>query len=218
MMRTYTTTVLLMMISVMACMAEDAVYLRNGSVIKGRIEEYAVKGDSVNIKTERGLLNFSMSEIDRLVVGDEAMSYGNAKAPSQKSKYRWMAEVHSGWVFTENDAAIGLTTTHGIEATPHLFIGGGMGVIGAIAGDVSYLAVPFFGEVRTYAGGKKAAFTAGLRAGGGLDTYVGITYYAHIDLGVRFAIKDDLCLSFTPYVDICLYCASFGMKVAVGTF
>ncbi len=147
-MRTYTTTALLLMLSVMACMAEDAVYLRNGSVIKGRIEEYAVKGDSVNIKTERGLLNFSMSEIDRLVVGDEAMSFGNAKARSKESKYRWMAEVHAG-CDNEKRAAIGLTTTHGIEATPHLFIGGGTGVIGAIAGDDSYLAVPFFGEVRT---------------------------------------------------------------------
>lgn len=219
MIRTYITTALLLMLSAMTCMAEDAVYLRNGSVIKGKIEEYAIKGDSVNIKTERGILNLSMSEVSRLEVGDESISYYTV-VPAKKSKYRWMAEFHAGWEFAMNKSrmaySVGLTTTHGIEVIPHLFVGGGTGVVynGVAA------VIPFFGEVRTYAGGKKVAFTSGLREGGGLAIGGGrfdSIYYAHLDLGVRFAIKESLYLSVSPYVDF-YSVASFGLKVAVGTF
>ena len=116
---------------------------------------------------------------------------------------------------------MGILTTHGVELNPHFFVGGGTGIIATIRGDRAGGMLPIYGEIRTNVGSKKVSFTAGFRTGCGfgitpLSDY--FSYYAHIDLGVRFRIRDKIGMSITPYVGSYGLFGAFGIRLAVGTF
>ena len=81
---------------------------------------------------------------------------------------------------------------------------------------------PIYGEIRTTAGSKKVSFTAGLKAGGGAifsTRYIEPSYYASLDVGVRFLLSEKLSMSIAPYLGSSFYSLfSLGVRLAVGTF
>ena len=225
-MKTYL-TIILILVSAMTCMADDVVRLRNGSVIKGTIKEYMITGDSVKIATETGTMRLRLSDVGSMSIKGETLEFAEYK-PAAKKKYRWSAEAFAGWDFTNyyngRGANVGILTTHGVELNPHFFVGGGVGIISTIENDRHPSAggmLPIYGEIRTNVGGKNVSFTAGFRTGCGfgitpLSDY--FSYYAHIDLGVRFRIRDKIGMSITPYVGSYGLFGAFGIRLAVGTF
>lgn len=222
-MKTYL-TIILILVSAMTCMADDVVRLRNGSVIKGTIKEYMITGDSVKIATETGTMRLRLSDVGSMSIKGETLEFAEYK-PAAKKKYRWSAEAFAGWDFTRiydgKGVNVGILTTHGVELNPHFFVGGGTGIIATIRGDRAGGMLPIYGEIRTNVGSKKVSFTAGFRTGCGfgitpLSDY--FSYYAHIDLGVRFRIRDKIGMSITPYVGSYGLFGAFGIRLAVGTF
>ena len=219
--------VILILASTMVCMADDVVRLRNGSVIKGTIKEYMITGDSVKIATETGTMNLRLSDVGSMSIKGETLEFAEYK-PAAKKKYRWSAEVFAGRDFTRylrgKGVNVGILTTHGVELNPHFFVGGGVGIISTIENDRYPSAggmLPIYGEIRTNVGSKNVSFTAGFRTGCGfgitpLSNY--FSYYAHIDLGVRFRIRDKIGMSITPYVGSYGLFGAFGVRLAVGTF
>ena len=222
-MKTYL-TIILILASAMMCMADDVVRLRNGSVIKGTIKEYMITGDSVKIATETGTMRLRLSDVGSMSIKGETLEFAEYK-PTAKKKYRWSAEAFAGWDFTRiydgKGVNVGILTTHGVELNPHFFVGGGTGIIATIRGDRAGGMLPIYGEIRTNVGSKKVSFTAGFRTGCGfgitpLSDY--FSYYAHMDLGVRFRIRDKIGMSITPYVGSYGLFGAFGIRLAVGTF
>ena len=223
-MKTYL-TIILILVSAMTCMADDVVRLRNGSVIKGTIKEYMITGDSVKIATETGTMRLRLSDVGSMSIKGETLEFAEYK-PAAKKKYRWSAEAFAGWDFTNyyngRGANVGILTTHGVELNPHFFVGGGVGIISNILDRENGSMFPIYGEIRTTAGSKKVSFTAGLKAGGGAifsTRYIEPSYYASLDVGVRFLLSEKLSMSITPYLGSRFYSLfSLGVRLAVGTF
>lgn len=217
-MKTYL-TIILILASTTMCMADDVVRLRNGSVIKGTIKEYMITGDSVKIATETGTMNLRLSDVGSMSIKGETLEFAEYK-PTAKKKYRWSVEVLTGWNL--DGFNVGALTTHGVELNPHLFVGGGTGIIANILDRKNGSMFPIYGEIRTTAGSKKVSFTAGLKAGGGAifsTRYIEPSYYASLDVGVRFLLSEKLSMSITPYLGSRFYSLfSLGVRLAVGTF
>lgn len=183
-----------------------------------------ISGDSVKIATETGTMNLRLSDVGSMSIKGETLEFADHK-PTAKKKYRWSAEAFAGWDFTGiydgKGVNVGILTTHGVELNPHFFVGGGTGIIATIRGDRAGGMLPVYGEIRTNVGSKKVSFTAGFRTGCGfgitpLSDY--FSYYAHMDLGVRFRIRDKIGMSITPYVGSYGLFGAFGVRLAVGTF
>ena len=217
-MKTYL-TVIMILASTMMCMADDVVRLRNGSVIKGTIKEYMITGDSVKIATETGTMNLRLSDVGSMSIKGETLEFAEYK-PTAKKKYRWSVEVLTGWNL--DGFNVGALTTHGVELNPHLFVGGGTGIISTILDRKNGSMFPIYGEIKTTAGSKKVSFVAGLKAGGGaffFTEYIEPSYYASLDVGVRFLLSEKLSMSITPYLGSRFYSLfSLGVRLAVGTF
>ena len=217
-MKTYLTVILIFASTIM-CMADDVVRLRNGSVIKGTIKEYMITGDSVKIATETGTMRLRLSDVGSMSIKGETLEFAEYK-PTAKKKYRWSAEAFAGYNF--GGLRVGVLTTHGVELNPHLFVGGGTGIIANILDRKNGSMFPIYGEIRTTAGNKKVSFTAGLKAGGGaifFTRYIEPSYYASLDVGVRFLLSEKLSMSIAPYLGSSFYSLfSLGVRLAVGTF
>ena len=216
-MKTYL-TIILILVSTIMWMADDVVRLRNGSVIKGTIKEYMISGDSVKIATETGTMNLRLSDVGSMSIKGETLEFAEYK-PTAKKKYRWSAEVLTGWNL--DGFNVGALTTHGVELNPHLFVGGGTGIISTILDRKNGSMFPIYGEIKTTAGSKKESFVAGLKAGGAVffSRDIELSYYASLDVGVRFLLREKLSMSIAPYVESSFFspCA-LGIRLSVGTF
>ena len=126
---------------------KDVVYLKNGSVIRGTIVEQ-VPNESLKITTKDGSVFIcQMGDVERIT------KEAPVKKPIKedvKVKYRGFVDlgytIGVGMV-TDSDR-VELTTTHGVQILPELFVGAGAGINFYHSSDGA-IALPFFVDVRT---------------------------------------------------------------------
>ena len=108
--------------------------------------------------------------------------------------YRGFADVSVGiGVTTDSKFMVGLSTVHGWQLTPNLFLGGGIA-----ANDIAYkdydesndaIVVPLFGAVRCDFG--KGSFTPFAEVRSGYDFICGNGFYLNPSVGIHYAKKDN---------------------------
>ena len=126
---------------------KDVVYLKNGSVIRGTIVEQ-VPNESLKITTKDGSVFIcQMGDVERIT--KEASVKKNLKE-EVKVKYRGFVDLgyKIGVGIVSNSDRVELTTSHGVQIFPELFVGAGAGVSCYHISDCA-ISLPFFVDVRT---------------------------------------------------------------------
>ena len=126
---------------------KDVVYLKNGSVIRGTIVEQ-VPNESLKITTKDGSIFIcQMGDVERIT--KEVPVKRNLKE-EVKVKYRGFVDLGYtiGVGAVLNSDRVELTTTHGVQIFPELFVGAGAGINFYHSSDGA-IALPFFVDVRT---------------------------------------------------------------------
>ena len=126
---------------------KDVVYLKNGSVIRGTIVEQ-VPNESLKITTKDGSIFIcQMGDVERIT--KEAPVKKNLK---EEVKVSYRGFVDLGYTIgvgaVSNSDRVELTTTHGVQIFPELFVGAGAGVSCYYISDCA-ISLPFFVDVRT---------------------------------------------------------------------
>lgn len=142
---------------------QEVVYLKNGSIIRGTILEQ-VPNRSLKIETADGsIFVYPMREVQKITkepyrkggnVRRQHYAY-QGKAPRcpynadyTSRGYRGFVEL--GYAFgvgdTNNNDRLEMTTTHGFQFNPYLFVGGGVGL--HYYTDADEVLMPLFGEFR----------------------------------------------------------------------
>lgn len=173
---------------------KEVVYLKNGSIIKGIIIEQ-VPNKSLKIQTADGsLFVCNMEDIEKITKEFDSRkqpSYSlNTENTSNKHSLRgYRGFVDVGYTIGTGDYSAGrieLTTSHGYQFNPYIFLGGGTGL--QIFHEAECTAMPLFVDFRVNF--KKGA----------------IVPFAGVKTGYTFMLNDDTD-------DLGFYCApSVGVK------
>ncbi len=172
---------------------KDVVYLKNGSVIRGTIVEQ-VPNESLKITTKDGSIFIcQMGDVERIT--KEAPVKRNLKE-EVKVKYRGFVDLGYtvGVGAVSNSDRIELTTTHGVQILPELFVGAGAGISYYHFNDGA-IALPFFVDVRSDI----------LRSN--------ITPYVDLKIGYAFGNLNGLYV--TPSVGCKVNCMDFSLGYVV---
>jgi hypothetical protein len=178
---------------------QDVVYLKNGSIIKGIVLEQ-VPGQSLKIQTRDGsIFVYNMNDVTRIVKEgiDAAPAKQVVMLPSDFTPgYRGMVDF--GYTIGVGDYGTGrleLTTSHGYQFNPYLFIGGGVGIHYFTEGEVA--SIPIFADIRgnflqegTFI--PFATLKAGYTAGGDIHGF-----YLAPAIGVKWVMYGTTALNFT---------------------
>lgn len=121
--------------------------MKNGSVIRGTIVEQ-VPNESLKITTKDGSVFIcQMGDVERIT--KEAPVKKNLK---EEVKVSYRGFVDLGYTIgvgaVSNSDRVELTTTHGVQIFPELFVGAGAGINFYHSSDGA-IALPFFVDVRT---------------------------------------------------------------------
>lgn len=183
---------------------QEVVYLKNGSIIKGIIVE-EVPNKSLKIQTPDGSLFFcDLNDVEKITKevpvrtsyrrteSLDNQSMGNPGSQIKANGYK--AFIDFGYTVGTGDNAIGraeLTTSHGYQFNPYLFIGGGAGV--QYYHEAETFTLPVFADIRAnFTQGAIVPF-AGVKAGYTLnltDELYGIGAYLAPSVGVKFVLPD----------------------------
>ncbi len=140
---------LLVAMMVQAQSLQEVIYLKNGSVIRGVIIEQ-IPNESLKIKTADGsIFAYPMDEVEKITKeqplapnNTTISSYGSGTNTSGKSSFSSMVEAYGlksgyrGFIDLGYSVGVGdwgegrveLTTSHGYQIIPYLFVGLGVGV------------------------------------------------------------------------------------------
>lgn len=108
---------------------EEVVYLKNGSIIRGVIMEQ-VPGETLKIETKDGnVFVCQMNEVEKItketpLKKDDDFSLGAG------NKRGYKAFIDAGYTFGIGDFKedrLEITTSHGVQINPYVYIGGGVG-------------------------------------------------------------------------------------------
>lgn len=192
---------------------QEVVYLRNGSVIRGIIIEQ-VPNRSIKIETADGsIFVYPMREVTKITKEpyrkNRLRRYAYREVPRRNCRYSCL-DAYRYWGyrgFVEMGYAIGtgdnaedrleISTSHGYQFNPYLFLGGGVGFHYYTNADEAML--PFFvdfranfirGSVTPYAG-VKLGYSALL---GDIFGSSGGLYFSP-SIGVRFSIDSDKAIN-----------------------
>ena len=127
----------LMVMCVVGAVANDVVYLKNGSVVNGTVIE-TIPNETVKIQTEDGLVYvYQLADVDRIVHDGSLSATERFYEPSVddlqpsgdylKRGFRGIADmgIHVGLVSDDYHAQFSGAMTVGYQATHFLFIGAG---------------------------------------------------------------------------------------------
>ena len=110
--------------------AQETVYLRNGSVVRGLASEIPGK-DNVQVRCSDGsLLKYSMDEVVEIEKGfaaDYSQAYIGSSGKNIKRGYRGFVDFSYNENFNRY-RGFEFTTMHGYQGNPYLFIGAGVGL------------------------------------------------------------------------------------------
>ena len=194
-------TGLLFIISVFALSAQnyqEVVYLKNGSVIRGTVIEQQ-PNVLLKVKTADGsIFVYPMNEVEK-ITKEEAINRESEKSNRIRTDvkgYRGSVEVGTIVNFKANGipidkGAFSITTSHGYQFNPHLFLGAGIGLDYHAAG--GRLFMPLFADVRanflnrdiTPFWGVKIGYAVGSKA----SEVVNPGIYFNPTFGVRFILN-----------------------------
>ena len=209
-------TIVFLIASVLSCCfgaraeeLQDVVYLKNGSIIRGTIIEQ-VPNESLKILTGDGsIFVYEMSQIQKMTK-ENSLDNGNGFThksgfSSYKMKsnlfrepgYRGVVDI-GGAIGVEDygDGVFSVSTSHGYQFNPYLFMGAGLG-LDYHFGHGGSAFIPIFIDIRGYFLNGRVTPFIGTKVG--YSPFDGYGFYFNPSLGVSFAIF-----------------GSFGMNVALG--
>lgn len=171
-------------ISVFAQNVQEVVYLKNGSIIKGVIMEQ-VPGVSLKVQTSDGsIFAYKMEEVEKITKEVATKSYGLSGQNMINLGYKGFFDM--GYVLDLSDYDAGrfeLTTTHGCQFSPYLYVGAGVGI--DYYTDASMFAVPIFANIRASFVNQNIAPFFDVKIGYSLIDVEGL--YFTPSIGCRFA-------------------------------
>jgi len=132
---------------------QEVVYLKNGSVVRGSVIEQ-VPNVSLKIQTADGsVFAYQMSEVDK-ITKEESRYVGRNYSPFNNhsgNDIGYRGYIDLGYTLGTGIFAldrIELTTSHGYQLIPYLFVGAGAGL--SYYSDLELFALPIFANVRAY--------------------------------------------------------------------
>lgn len=195
-------TGLLFIISVFTLSAQnyqEVVYLKNGSVIRGTVIEQQ-PNVLLKVKTADGsIFVYPMNEVEK-ITKEEAINRESEKSNrirTDEKGYRGSVEVGTIVNFRASGipidrGAFSITTSHGYQFNPHLFLGAGIGLDYHAAG--GRLFMPLFADVRANFLNRDITPFWGIKAGysiGSKNAYNKVSTGAYFNptFGVRFILN-----------------------------
>lgn len=197
----------------------EAVYLKNGSIIRGLIIE-EVPNSSLKIQTSDGnIFSYTMDEIQKITkelkgnsqrykvrnntgnnIENKSVNKKESNRAHNKSYnptnslkgYKGFAET--GYIFDisdTNSSHVELSTTHGYQFNNYLFVGGGAAF--HYYTDADAYSAPIFASFRANFMNKKITPFAEIKSGYSIGDIEGL--YATIGIGVRFALANKMALN-----------------------
>ncbi|MDF9830029.1 hypothetical protein [Parabacteroides sp. PF5-6] len=189
--------------------AQETIYLKNGSVIKGSVIEQ-VPNQSIKVQTADGsIFVYKMEEVEK-ITKEEVLARYKTRNPNSYFSKKYDITGYRGFIdggFTKSSLVDGifdiyeLSTSHGYQFSPYLFIGAGAGTQIYRAAGVSkhytehtHTAIPVFLDIRTnFMKGSIVPFL-GVKAGYSFlisknETYRETGFHIIPSLGVKFMIS-----------------------------
>jgi len=175
---------------------EDAVYLKNGSIIKGIVIE-EIPNESLKIQTRDGsIFVYKMNEVEKITKQVVTKKYGRGSYNlygdnsdyDLKTGFKFFTEI--GYTFGNNEGGRAeLLTAAGCQINPYLFVGGGVGLNYYTASDGDAYVVPIFADLRGYIPTGSAVHPyIDLKPGYGVNTSGGDTdggFYINTTVGIE---------------------------------
>ena len=137
-----------------SAMAQETIYLKNGSIIKGNITEFR-PAQSLTVETTDGSsFVCNINEIEKIT--RDASLYKSTQNKSERDDSEtsfslnkgYRGFVYSGFMFGDMNG-IDVFTIHGYQLHRKIFVGGGVGLRYADdIGDDTHIAAPVFGDFR----------------------------------------------------------------------
>lgn len=181
----------------------DAVYLKNGSIIKGEVIEL-ITDSVVKIKTSDGsLFVYPFTDITK-VAKEKAVNTNNYQYQKNKQEknlryqnypYKvrgYRGDVELSYLIGAGDFAtdrVELTTSHGYQFNPYIYLGGGLGF--QYWGDQEFFTMPIFTDFRVNFMKGKIIPNAGVKLGiaAQLNDDAAAGVYFNPSVGVKFMLS-----------------------------
>lgn len=185
----------------------EVLYLKNGSVIRGTIIEQ-VPNESIKIQTSDGsVFAYSMADVLKISKEQTINNYSNNNLISYKStnkgfKSNFMPQrgykgfVEFGGGFGVGDWAggfLGLTTSHGYQFNPHIFVGAGAGFNYDFGNELIF--IPVFADFKYNM--LKSNITPMIGTKIGYSVYDGQGVFFNPGIGCRFGLSESFALDLT---------------------
>ena len=181
--------ILLLTLAQMTIYAREAVYLKNGNIVKGNITEL-IPNQSVTIKSDDGsIFVFKSDEIEKIEHDtSEAYAAPKKKAPREILKKGFNSQIY-GSLITGNMYGITISAAFGHQFDKHSFLGMCSGIRLADDRYDTHVAVPVFANFRydIFDYGVTPFISARLGATIAVDEFYDASgFYGGLDLGCRF--------------------------------
>ncbi len=179
---------------------EDVVYLKNGSIIKGTIVEQ-IPNVSLKIQTGDGsIFAYGLDEVEKITkeqaagrnkrIGAGWRKNGNGLETGYRGFFDFGGTIGTG---TFDDNRVELSTSHGIQISPHFFLGVGAGY-NHYSG-LELHEIPVFGHVRSEFLDKFVSPFIDIKIGYTVFDEMG--FYMNPSVGCRIALPRKTGLSFS---------------------
>lgn len=189
----------------------DVLYLKNGQVLSGKIVEH-IPGECVKFQTSDGKIReYSIEEFTRFTQFS-SQTHSKVSAPKNYQElmkeadwrprgYRGMAEVGASFGIKYSDIIYQLTTSHGFQADPNIFIGAGMGF--DFDAKREWFFMPIFANLRFHFSKSRFAPFVDVKAGYSPVKVKGA--YANVSFGCHYSLSRQLGLNISVGYDMQKY-------------
>ncbi|MEG1585931.1 MAG: hypothetical protein RR346_03575 [Bacteroidales bacterium] len=172
----------------------ESVYLKNGSIIKGIVLEQTANG-TIKIQTADGsLFVYPMGDVLKITKEEynqeslTNMRTGKNKRAIFDKGYRGMVDLTLGiGVGADGDNLIGISTSHGYQFNPYIYLGGGV-ALNFNYPDYHIVQVPVFAHLRANFMKTSIAPYADIKMGISMSDSNG--FYLAQTVGVRFNLDE----------------------------
>ncbi len=174
----------------------DVVYLKNGSVIRGTIIEQ-VPNESIKIQTSDGsIFAYQIDEVQKMTKEAATQYFGAGRQWDNRfaAKRGYAGFVDIGGGFAIGDYAgpyAEITTSHGCQIIPYLFMGVGFGFHYDLEWDAAF--VPVFADIRCNFLNSNITPFIGMKIG----YSIGDGFYLNPSFGCRFGLSKNFAMNVT---------------------
>ena len=174
-------------LSINAQKMQDVVYMKNGSVIRGLVMEQ-IPDSIIKIGTSDGsIFVFQTQDVVKITKEPSKKYWGNNVNIYRPKGYRWFLDLGGG---VGDGGFLELTSTHGYQFNPYLFVGGGAGALT----DTWAVLFPFYANVHSNLLNNRISPFLDMRMGGALIVDEGAygDFYFSFSAGVNYQWKPKL--------------------------